>query len=180
MTDNNNPFALLVEMANQSLSQARGLPAQVEAIPNWSGVGFKLAGQLMIAPMGEVAELLTPPQSLTVLPGVQSWVKGVANVRGRLLPMIDLEAFFGGKLAGSNKARRVLAVEWGDLFTGLLVGEVYGMQHFPVDTFTDQLPDGVEPFAQYLAGAYVHEGKTWTVFSPFKLASDNRFMNAAA
>ncbi len=81
--------------------------------------------------MGEVVELLHVP-NWTVLPGVKGWVKGVANVRGRLLPIIDTEEFLGGQLVGPTKLRRVLAVECGELFTGLMVSDVIGMMHFPI------------------------------------------------
>lgn len=179
MDKNIEPFAALVDIANSSLQMAQGLPAQQEAVETWTGVAFKLAGQTMVAPMTEVAELMHLPEWSSI-PGVQNWVKGVANVRGRLLPMIDVEAFFGGHLAGNAKSRRVLAVEYDELFAGLMVSEVIGMQHFPVDSFVNQIPKDAAPFVEYTTGAYVHENKTWTVFSPFKLAKDRRFMNAAA
>ena len=179
MNNKNNPFSVLLSMANRSLNKAQGLPAQIEARETWTGVAFTLGGQTMVAPMSEVVELMHLP-GWTSLPGVQSWVKGVANVRGRLLPMIDTEEFFGGKLTGNNKSRRVLAIECDELFVGLIVNEVLGMQHFPVDTFVKQIPKDAAPFVEYTTGAYVHENKTWTVFSPFKLAKDRRFINAAA
>jgi len=173
------PFAALVALAQSSVQNAHGLPAQVDIKPHWSGVGFTLAGQRMVAPMAEVAEILSVPNS-TRLPGVKPWVRGVANVRGRLLPLIDLEIFFGGALSGSRKQQRVLALEYGDLFTGLIVSEVHGMQHFPVDSFHTNLAEELTPMQQFLAGAYRLHNRDWAVFSPFKLARDERFFNAAA
>ena len=179
MSKRRDPFTLLVDMANRSLARPRGLPAQIEAKPTWTGVGFILAGQLMVAPMREIAELMPVP-GWTELPGVKSWVKGVANVRGRLLPVIDTEAFFGARGQNNSRSRRILAVEQGDVFSGLMVSEVVGMLHFPVDTYINKIPVAAAPFASYCLGAYIHDNKTWTVFSPFKLARDSRFLNAAA
>jgi twitching motility protein PilI len=179
MKKNKEPFSILLGLANRSLSNAKGLPEQVEATRTWTGVAFILGGQTMVAPMAEVAELMHVP-GWTSMPGVKNWVKGIANVRGRLLPMIDTEAYFGGNLSGNNKTRRVIAVECNQMFVGLIVSEVIGMQHFPVDTFVNQIPKDAAPFVDYTTGAYVHENKTWTVFSPFKLAKDRRFVNAAA
>jgi len=179
MNHHADPFGVLVELANRSLGTARGLPAQMEAAPTWTGIGFILADQRLVAPMSEVAELIPLPLS-TNLPGVKSWVRGVSNVRGRLLPLIDLEAFFGGQLMGSSKTRRVLAVETGDLYTGLIVSEVVGMLHFPTDTFAAKIPSSAAPFAAYSLGAYIHDGAVWTVFSPHRLVADHRFINAAA
>jgi twitching motility protein PilI len=179
MHQQRQPFSILVDIANRSLGAARGLPEQVEASHSWTGVAFTLGGQTMVAPMDEVAELMHVPV-WTPMPGVKNWVKGVANVRGRLLPMVDIEAYFGGASASTGKARRVIAVECDGLFVGLIVNEIIGMQHFPVDAFVKQIPKDAEPFVEYTTGAYVHENKTWTVFSPFKLAKDRRFVNAAA
>ena len=173
------PFAALLDIAERSLRSAQGLPAQVDIKPQWTGIGFMLAGRRFVAPMSEVAEILSPPP-VTRLPGVQKWVRGVANVRGRLLPLIDLEAFFGGSLAGSRKHHRVLALELGELYSGLVVSEVFGMQHFPVDTFQQALTDDVAPFAAFLGGSYELEGQRWTVFSPFMLARNPAFYDAAA
>ncbi len=128
--------------------------------------------------MGEVVEILAQPPS-TRLPGVQPWVQGVSNVRGRLLPLIDLERFFGS-VPGNRKDRRVLALELGDLYTGLIVNEVFGMQHIPVDSFREEVPEEVSALKPFLAGSYQHNNYVWSVFSPYKLAQNAEFYNAAA
>ena len=179
MSNQTEAFALLLDLANRSRGSAKGLPAQINITPHWSGIGFNLLGQRMVAPMGEVVEMLTVP-SYTRLPGVQSWVQGVANVRGRLLPLFDLEAYFGGKISSSRKKQRVLVLEMGELYSGLIVSEVYGMQHFPIDTFTDTTSSAVRSLQAYLSGSYVQMDINWAVFSPFNLAKDPRFFNAAA
>lgn len=173
------PFAALVALAQSSMQHAHGLPAQIDIKPHWSGVGFTLAGQRFVAPMAEVAEILSVPSS-TRLPGVKPWVRGVSNVRGRLLPLLDLEAFFGSALVGGRKQQRVLALEYGDLYSGLIVSEVHGMQHFPVDSFHTDIADELAPMRPFIAGAYRQNERDWAVFSPFKLARDERFFNAAA
>ena len=172
------PFAALLDIAQRSINNARGLPEQADIKPHWSGIGFTLGGHRFVAPMGEVVEILAQPAA-TRLPGVQPWVRGVSNVRGRLLPLIDLERFFGSTL-GNRKSRRVLALELGDLYTGLIVSEVFGMQHIPVDSFSNDVPDGVSSLQPFLAGSYQHYGFTWSVFSPYKLAQNAEFFNAAA
>ncbi|MFT5577477.1 MAG: twitching motility protein PilI [Paraglaciecola psychrophila] len=178
MSEPLEPFAALVDLARRSGEQALGLPAQSDIVPHWSGIGFSLGGHRFIAPMNEVAEILAQPAT-TRLPGVRSWVRGVSNVRGRLLPLIDLENFFGDAL-GARKRHRVLAMELGDLYSGLIVSEVYGMQHIPVDSFSAQLPPGVEKYAAFLNGCYRHNDLSWSVFSLFKLTQNTEFCDAAA
>lgn len=132
MSDVQTPFQLLVDIDQRCRRLAAGLPAQQEAVQSWSGIGFRMGGRFFVAPMGEVGEVLHEPR-YTQLPGVKTWVKGVANVRGRLLPIMDLCGFLGTELSPLRKQRRVLVVEHLDVFAGLIVDEVFGMQHFPVD-----------------------------------------------
>lgn len=179
MSNANKFFAALLTLAEQSTCHARGLPAQLDIKPHWSGIGFSLNGCRVVAPMGEVVELLPLP-SATRLPGVQDWVRGIANVRGRLLPLIDLEAYFQGSLTGPRSRQRVLVLEHGELYAGLIVSHVYGMQHFPVDSFTPDVPQELGSMSDFIAGGYRHHGVTWTVFSPVQLAGDSRFYSAAA
>jgi len=128
--------------------------------------------------MGEVSEMLEVP-GYTHLPNVRSWVKGVANVRGRLLPLFDMADFFGDQLSGQRKLRRVLVLETAGLYSGLMVDQVFGMQHFPVDTFQQNvgnLPESIMPFVD---GSYPSGPFQWSVFNPATLALDPRFADAA-
>lgn len=130
-----------------------------------------------VAPMGEVAEILHEPR-YTQLPGVKSWVRGVANVRGRLLPLIDLCSFFGAETVAQRKQRRVLVVEHQDVLSGLIVDEVFGMQHFAVDTFTEQLPSLEAAIRPFVYGVF-QCSQPWLVFSPQRLAQHQDFLDVA-
>jgi len=176
----NDPFAVLLEIANLSVSTAEGLPAQEDLAGYWSGIGFKIAGKKVVAPMGEITEMLEVPAG-TRVPGVKPWITGVANVRGRLLPLFDMEAFFGLRSAfEKTRSQRVLTMEIGDLYSGLIVEEVYGMKHFSEDTFQEQLPEGSEALQAFSSGCFTsEEDDTWLIFSPMSLAGDARFFNAA-
>ena len=179
MSSSQDVYQVLVDLARQCRSSARGLPAQADIRPQWSGVGFSLLGQYFVAPMGEVTEMLEVP-SFTQLPGVMSWVKGVANVRGRLLPLFDMAKFFGGRLTNRRKQRRILVLDSGDYYTGLEVDQVFGMKHFPIDTYLEEneaVPASMQPFTQ---GSYELAGERWTLFNPEKLTNDTRFTNAAS
>jgi len=109
------------------------------------------------------------------MPGVKPWVKGVANLRGRLLPVMDLGGFLGLPLSKARKQRRVLVVEYNDLFVGLLVDEVVGMQHFAQDA----LLANASPGAPFIQGQFDGD-PPWQVFSPFALAQAPGFMDVAA
>jgi len=111
----------------------------------------------------------------TLMPGVKPWVKGVANLRGRLLPVMDLGGFLGLELSVARKQRRVLVVEYQDVFVGLLVDEVVGMQHFAQDALSTSSAGG----APFIQGQFDGD-QLWQVFSPFALAQAPGFMDVAA
>ncbi len=174
-----DPFTLLAELERQCKQCAEGLPAQEEVVELWNGIGFELAGRKYVIPMGEVGEILHIPR-FTQVPGVKSWMNGVANVRGRLLPIMDLAQFFGlPATSRSNRNRRVLIVERGDVFSGLIVDSVHGMQYFPIDSYqqsAQDIPSAIRPFVQ---GQYIKNDEAWTVFSPFLLIEAPSFVDVA-
>ena len=172
------PFALLQNIAQRCRSHAADLPSRIEAVEHWRGVGFILAGRRYVAPMSDVSEILTAPK-LTQVPGVKHWVKGVANVRGRLVPVMDLASFLGGR-STSQRSKRTLIIEKGDLLNGLVVDAVLGMQHFQLDSLKavqgNEVSDKTTPF---IAGIYERDGEQWPVFSFEALANNEHYMDIA-
>jgi twitching motility protein PilI len=130
--------------------------------------------------MGQVVEMMEVPSS-TRLPGVEPWVIGLSNVRGRLLPLFDFAAFLGGILGQQRRYHRVLVLETQDLFSGLVVERALGMQYFEVSQYRnevkEELPDRLKP---YINGSYQgSDQQSWLVLDFLKLAADSRFVNAA-
>ncbi len=101
-------------------------------------------------------------------------------MRGRLLPLVDLASFFDiPRSSRSHRDRRVLVVEQGDVFSGLVVDSVLGMQYFATDNFRETpkgVPDSVRPF---VSGGYERNEEVWNVFSAADLVADERFLDVA-
>lgn len=165
-----NPFKALYELAERSQQIAVELPAKENAQKHWNGLGFSLIGQRFVVPMAEVGELLRVPQT-TKLPGVKHFVIGVANVRGRLLVVLDLAGFFGEASRFARPQRRILAFDTDEQYYGFMVDESLGMQHFQSEAYTETVDDVDERFTPFLNGAYVVSGSVWPVFSLRKLAA---------
>ncbi|MHC8302923.1 chemotaxis protein CheW [Pseudomonas sp. ZS1P83] len=181
MTESLTAFELLLQIDQRCRLLAADLPSQPTRQDSWSGIGFRLGEHWYVAPMGEVSEVLHEPR-FTQLPGVRTWVKGVANLRGRLLPIIDLCGFFSGhelghELSAVRRQRRVLVVEHNDVFAGLMVDEVFGLQHFAQDSL-ERVDTLSGPIAPFIKGRFQRE-QNWQVFSPFALAQSQSFMHVA-
>lgn len=171
-------FIKLLEIAERSKQRAIGLPTDGQAVEYWSGVGFTLNGQSYLAAMGEVSEVLAVPR-YTHVPGVKPWMKGIANVRGRLLPITDLLTYFNRSSSLQEHRRRLIVIDQAEVFTGLVVDEVLGMQHFPVLDYVPEaldVPGELQPFVQ---GAFRRGDTYWAVFSLSRLVGDPQFLQAA-
>lgn len=175
-----SPFGILTDISQRSIKFAAGLPAQDEAVELWNGIGFTIAGTHYVAAMGSISEILHLPK-YTSIPGVQSWVLGVANVRGRLLPIINLSRFFGLDHNSLNsREKRVLVVDHGEILSGFVVDSVMGMQYFAADSLKTGAPDkllnSIQPF---ITGSYTKNDIEWNVFDSFVLTSNDKFSDVA-
>ncbi|MEO5823267.1 MAG: chemotaxis protein CheW [Vicinamibacteraceae bacterium] len=94
-------------------------------------VVFHLGTRTMAIPLAAVSEIARPPK-VTRLPHVPAWVLGIANLRGDIVSMLDLEGFFSGKAGKSSHEQRMLALRpaGDEVRTAVLVDSVDGIQAF--------------------------------------------------
>jgi chemotaxis signal transduction protein len=83
------------------------------------------AGRFAVS-LASVAEVGRVP-AVTRVPGVPGWVAGVANWRGRILPVLDLRSLLGGDdaLSLGDEARLTVLIE-ASVAVGVLVDVVEG------------------------------------------------------
>jgi len=172
-------YRTLYDYSERCKENSTGLPKTEELKVYWSGIGFSLEGKNYVAPLDETAEILQIP-SYTNVPGVKKWLRGVANVRGKLLPVLDLLGFLNSDKQANIKTRRLLVIEKSTLYSGIIVDQVYGMQHFDTDDFSESISEENAEIAPYIIGSYSRDGEIWHVFSPYKLSEDPDFINVAS
>ncbi|MCP5180882.1 MAG: purine-binding chemotaxis protein CheW [Pseudomonadales bacterium] len=171
-------FQALRDLESAAQANALPLPLGENGEPQWQGIGYQLGGIRLVSAMGEVREVLQPPR-YTPLPGVQSWVLGIANIRGRLIPIIDLHRYLDLDASLPPSLARVLVVEGGGLVAGLLVEASLGIQHFMVSAF--ELPGADVPgaIAPLVRGAYRHGGRIYYEAKLSGLLEQPRFRDVA-
>ncbi len=175
----NGVLDILRDIEADTLRNAAPLPLKRDTRPEWQGLGFQISGVRLVAPLAEVSEILTPPR-VTALPRVKDWMLGIANVRGRLIPIIDLHRFMGIATTVPRTQWRVLVVEHGETIAGLLVEQSLGMQHFLDDSFEEGQPEGLDGIHTYIQGAYRHGGRVFYVVSLTSLIRDEKFNDVAS
>ena len=71
-----------------------------------------------------VVESIIKMQAITQLPQTPTYIKGVTNLRGTVLPVIDLRTRFGLETQRDTKQTRVIIVTMGEVKVGLMVDGV--------------------------------------------------------
>jgi twitching motility protein PilI len=174
------PFELLKELEKRSRAAVAESVPRAGASREWVGVAFRMGGETFLVAREETREVLGYPAVVTRIPGAKSWVKGLANVRGQLLPMLDLRQFLGSGATASGRNTRVIVVNHREIPAGLMVDEVLGFRRFAESEFNVEPPPTVIRCDSYLAGAFRRGGEVWPVLSLKSLVESQSFLQAAS
>jgi len=98
-------------------------------------VVFELGDSLLAVPLSAVLEVLSLPQ-VTPLPQSPDWLHGVVNLRGEIVPAVDLTGVWKLGLPAEPRLARLIVVRSSDAATqvGLIVKRVVGLR--PLTEFT--------------------------------------------
>ncbi|HKD54498.1 MAG TPA: chemotaxis protein CheW [Steroidobacteraceae bacterium] len=174
------PFDLLAELERRGRAVSAHLSQEANTGREWVGVALRMAGDLYLVAREETREVLGVPTGTTRVPGAKAWIKGLANVRGQLLPVIDLRQFLGSGITPITRNTRVVVVNHREIPAGLLVDEVLGFRRFAESEFTGDAPPTVARCERYLAGAFRRGQEQWPVLSLRQVLESPSFAEAAA
>ncbi|HEY4561234.1 MAG TPA: chemotaxis protein CheW [Lysobacter sp.] len=174
-----SPFDVLVDYERRSLAHVAGLPEQLDAPGLWRGVGYRVGSRRLASEFGEVREILSVPQ-ITPVPGTQPWMLGVANVRGGLLPIVDLKQFLEGERTVLHESQRMLVVRQAGGDVAVTIDELYGQRSFHEsnEVPADALAQG--RYAHFVDRAFRLGDHEWGIFSLDRLTRTPEFRQAAA
>ena len=151
---------------------------KVDTSSEWAGITYRIGNNDLVSQLGEVVEILDVPEFSRV-PLTQPWVHGVANIRGNLLPVVDLSGCLTGSVARITNKTRVLVIDYKGFYSGLIVDEVMGLKHFLDDEYSVEdtdVDDFLKPYTQHV----FRRGKqTWAIFSLHKVVDSPQFLQAA-
>ncbi len=83
-------------------------------------VGFRIGNETFGVRIGSVREIVRVPE-ITAVPSAPETVEGVINLRGKIIPVMDLRKRFGQSDIQPNKKNRILVVELENKLVGLIV-----------------------------------------------------------
>jgi purine-binding chemotaxis protein CheW len=109
--------------------------------------------------VANILEIALVP-TITPLPNVPNWLKGVTNLRGEILSVIDLGLFFEVKNSVKHDDNRLLVVstEDGEVATSLIVDQVNGFIQLDSSRDSDTSIVFHDKVTPYLSGVFECEG----------------------
>ncbi len=169
----------LLRQAEQKYLSLHSQGGDVAEHQEWNGVLFRVGDDKVLAPMAMLQEIVPAPTWIHV-PGVHPWLRGLANIHGTLVPVVDLEGYlFGRNLAGSRAKQRLLVINDGVNRVGVLVPEVMGMKHFWTSDEVNERPRLDERLLPYISAALRRYGEHYPVLDMRKLFNDPGFQQVA-
>jgi len=83
-------------------------------------VGFRIGDETFGLRIASVREIVRVPE-ITAVPQAPDYIEGVINLRGKIIPVMDLRKRFGEREVRRDKKNRILVVEVDSKLVGLIV-----------------------------------------------------------
>lgn len=136
-------------------ARARALAQEPEPVENADEslqvIEFLLAEEHYGIETAAIREVY-PLKELTPLPCTPAFVLGMVNVRGQILPVINVKRFFDLADQGLTDLNKMIIVRTGDIEVGLLADAILGVRSVPTCDLQPPLPTLTGIRADFLRG----------------------------
>jgi len=114
---------------------------------------FILGSMKYAIELPKIREILTYPDLITTLPNTSDWVKGLINLRGEVVPILDIRVKFGTGEVVYDENTAVIAVITNDnRMIGLVVDKVDDVQRIDTNQLSPVSDMGSAIPTRYLKG----------------------------
>ncbi len=112
---------------------------------------FVLAGEIYGLGILQVREIIGMTD-ITAVPRTPTFVKGVINLRGNVVPVIDARLKFGMPEAETTDRTCIIVVDVGEMDVGFIVDEVSEVLDIPAGQIEDTPSFGADVDTQFILG----------------------------
>ena len=164
------------ESANEKILQMRARKlAQSRTDENnhrdtFSVVEFRIAHETYALGLQRI-RMIHPLKELTFIPGTPNFIKGVINLRGEIISVIDLKVFFDLPDQGNTRLSQVIILTSDQMEFGILADEIIGVGEILKNDIQASLPTLTGIRADYLKGV---TAKGVVVLDDEKLLADEK------
>src|SRR3982075_4437486 len=139
-------------------------------------VGFRIGNETYGVRIGAVREIVRVPE-ITSVPSAPELIEGVINLRGKIIPVMDLRRLFGQTEIVSDKKNRILVVELEDKLIGLIVNAASEVLKIPPSEIDSPGSVFAEGESSYVTGVGKLKGRLIILLDIAKLLHHPEFKN---
>lgn len=123
---------------------------------------FELAGQLYALPIQETQEIIRMTE-ITRVPNTREFVEGIINLRGSVVPVINLNRRLGLPAGAYDDSTRIIVVEYNGQKVGMIVDNVHEVGSYSEEEIEPPAVagDGIE----YLNGVVKKGDELWLLLN---------------
>jgi purine-binding chemotaxis protein CheW len=121
-------------LSEQGSAAEAGSQPEASAMAYEQFIIFRLANQDYGIPIAAVSEIARIPEQITRLPKAPAFVDRVMNLRGIVVPVVDLRSRFDLGTAEHAGSQRILVLVIGGVIAGFLVDSVSEIMKAQIDT----------------------------------------------
>ncbi|MDH5511408.1 MAG: chemotaxis protein CheW [Nitrospinota bacterium] len=116
---------------------------------------------------------------VTSVPQTPEFIKGVINLRGKVIPVIDLRLKFGMEEAQATEETCIIVVDIGDMLMGILVDTVSEVVDIPAARIEPPPSFGSNISTAFILGMGRHQDKVKILLDIARVLSQEELMNIA-
>lgn len=169
----------LKDYQRRSQAHTPGQPDQLGGDGMWRGVAYHVGPHRLVSEYAHVVEILPLP-ALTPIPGGLPWLLGLANIRGSLIPVVDLRQFLQGERTVLHEGQQVMVVRQSGGDVAVTIDGLYGQRSFEQRQLAQTREFEKGHYARFIERVYRQDDQTWGVFNLEQLTRSQDFRQAAA
>src|SRR5262250_622568 len=137
-------------------------------------VGFRIGNETYGVRIGSVREIVRVPE-ITIVPNAPDSIEGVINLRGKIIPVMDLRKRFGNVGIQPDKKNRILVVELESRLLGLIVSSASEVLKIPPSEIEPPGTVFAEGESSYVTGVGKLKGRLIILLDINKLLQRSEF-----
>ena len=134
-------------------------------------VAFTLGSEIYGVDIASVREII-PIQKIVSVPRAPEFVEGIINLRGRVIPVLDLRKHFGFERKKGDRNQRIVLVEAGSESIGVIVDSVSSVLRIADDSVEPPASVIVGPEIEYIYGIAKVDGDLIVLLDLTRIISD--------
>jgi len=137
-------------------------------------VGFRIGNETYGVRIASVREIVRVPE-ITMVPNAPDIIEGVINLRGKIIPVMDLRKRFGNSAVQPDKKNRILVVELDNKLLGLIVSSASEVLKIPPSEIESPGSVFAEGESSYVTGVGKLKGRLIILLDIGKLLRQPEF-----